>query len=373
MRKSVLFLVLFLFPSALGMTMTLVTPDSYPLQSNEALTLSITYYNERSSTVEDLSIGLTVDYPFKTVNGETYTRVIGQLKGLESTTQNYRVITYDNVPSNDYNLKPFWCIGTCSTKVSDNVQIRFSGEQKLQMISYSFSNDELSPSQETNFTIELKNFGTGKARDVIINVSNGQDGVIPFIFKDKPNYYYLGDIDAGKTESVTFNVRISKDLNPGVYAIPVQVKSDGETTNVGDLNFEIFNQADIRIAVIETDPSLPIEGQAYSLLVTLENVGQGKARSTKATLLGNMIGDTSSYIGVLEKDDSDVALFEILPGSDKIFQIEISYEDDLGQHTFTRETTIKLEQGERTNYAPIILLFFVIGIAYFFWKRKKRK
>jgi len=57
------------------MTLSLVTPDSYPLESSQAATLSITYYNEKASVINDLTVGIVVEHPFKSVSGETYSRV----------------------------------------------------------------------------------------------------------------------------------------------------------------------------------------------------------------------------------------------------------------------------------------------------------
>lgn len=377
MKKTVLtiLILLTLFSPVMGMTMSLVTPESYPLESNKAVTLSITFHNDKAGPVNDLKVGLTVEYPFKTVAGETYERTIGRLGGLDSTTQNFRVLTYDDVPSGNYDLEPYWCTGDCNAQISSNVGIRFEGEQQLQMTSYSFTEPSLTPSQDTNLTINVKNYGSGKANNVILNITNDDDGVTPFIFKDKPNYYFIGDLRAGETASVDFQVRLSNDLEPGVYAIPVQVKSEAGNTSVGDLNFEVVNSGDVRIAVIETDPTTPVKGEDYTLLVTVENVGQGKARSTKATLVGDVFGDTSSYIGVLDKDDSDVALFEVEDGSSKNYSVKVTYEDDLGNHATTTQITVRMKEGVGVNYTPLILLLVITGVAGFlyWWFKKKRK
>jgi len=93
------FLLLLLVPSiSFGLIQSLVTPSAYPLSSNIPVTVFIKTENTDVSSVDNVTVGLDLSYPFVKVSGESYDQKVGTLAGSSSDTRGFRVVTSDDVP-----------------------------------------------------------------------------------------------------------------------------------------------------------------------------------------------------------------------------------------------------------------------------------
>jgi len=468
---------------ALEVSFTLVEPEVYPFESNQATTITLSAYNMDANTANDLSIGIDVQYPFKAASGESYEKIIGDLAAHTSVNKDFRLVTYDNVEAGDYVLKTYYCSSPCTYKQYVNLGVRFTASGDVEIVSYEFEDELLVPGEKNVLNVTLKNEGLAEANDVKLIITNEYDNQKHFVFLDKSNQYFIGDMNIGEIVSVPFEIKVSEDLSSGVYVLPVSVEFDGETHDLGEISFEVVNaadlsltysfgddnlypglntnlaitlvnegsaksknlklnltgvgdyfiltdlpnyyrigdldvgesvtvnydivlnkelspgvvsvpvyvdyglgssslvgsiifevisKADVNIALVETDPVTPIKGESFTVMTTVENVGFGKAKSTIVEIVGDVTGTTTSYLGVLDKDEDDVAMMDVIPGKDTSYTIKVTYTDDLGIHEVSRDVSFVFSRPPiKKSYWWWLFSLLVILVVGYLWKTKR--
>ncbi|PIO00596.1 hypothetical protein COT72_00780 [archaeon CG10_big_fil_rev_8_21_14_0_10_43_11] len=363
------------FSSAHALAVSVVDPTTYPLTSNQPFSITVKVFNDGVTKLEDYSVGIQSEYPYKSLAGEVYTQKIGDINGKETILKTFRFLTYDNVIEGSYPLKVFTCTGQCGAKSFAVQNLQFSGSANIQISQYSFNTSELAPGEVAQLTIQLKNYGLGLASDGIINLTNVVSSYTPFIFLDKPSAYYIGDIAVNQTKNVTFLVRVNDNITKGVYAMPVQINYDNIAHDLANVQFEIVSKANLEIFKIETEPLQPVRGSEFTVLISIENIGKGEATSTRISLEGDYIGERVSFIGSLDEHEDDIGLLRIFSLSGEQLTATLTYTDDLGTHTITQPITLTLGPAPPLSITPFILGVFALAgvLAYMFRKRIFKK
>lgn len=375
MRKilfATMLLIAMSYASALDVS--LINPSIYPLSSNQPFTITITAFNGELSEFNDLTIGIEASYPFITVGGETYERRVGDLQSLKSAYATFRLKTSENVPEGSYAIRAYYCSGSCTTKTIANLDLQFIGNEDVRLLSQAFSTNLVFPNNETTLTLTIKNYGTGKVRDASLKINNSINGIIPIIFTNNSNDYFIGDIPSNSQMSVAFKLLFNDELSPGVYSLPVYINTPASSTKIGELNFEISSKSEMIIPLIETEPAIPVLGAPLTIIATIENTGSGTAKSVVATLESNGKKISANYIGKVDSGDDDVAIFEITQGDSKDYQVKIAYSDDLGSHETVKELSVDYKIVADLSWIQnLLIVIIVIGAGFYFYKRKKKK
>lgn len=372
-RILALMSIFLMISSGYAVTLSVADPSPYPLESNQAFSVTVQLYNNGLSRIDDYSIGIIPEYPFKTVSGETYEYKLGDIEPKTTVYKTFRLLTYDNVPEGNYNLKTYYCTGTCSSKSIDSQSLQFTGSATVQIISYAFNDTIIIPGQSYTLSIALKNYGTGDAQDVILNMTNYISDDNPFIFVDKPSNFYIGTINLSETKTINFTVKVNEDISRGVYSMPVKSTYDSASYNLGSIDFNVGSSSNISIIKIETDPLQIKKNEEFSVIITVENTGKGKAESVTAYLTGDYTGEKISYIGGLDSNEDDLAILNVLKTKGTEYGIKISYRDDLGYHEITGEYNLEVAPLELNINWTLLLTLAIAGIGIFYLYKKKRK
>jgi len=336
--------------------------------------ITVMVYNPELTVFDDLTVGLDLSYPFQAISGESYERRIGDLAATSSAYTSFRLKTYEDVPEGEYPLRVYHCSGECAAKNYKDIYLQFSGTSDLRLVNYSFSTQTIIPEEDFTITLSIKNFGTGKLRDLSVQINNSLQGLIPFLFKDKANNYYLGDLNPDSTMSIAFKVAVNDELEPGVYSIPVIVNTPTQSLHVGHLVFKLSAKADLTIPLVETEPVIPTLGKPVTIMATLENVGPGDAKSVVAVLEKGSKIVGANYIGKVESADDDVALFEIVQDAEKDYVVRVTYTDDLGEHEITKNFTSNYEVVTDFSWIQnLLVLSGLVVIAFVVYKKKLKK
>ncbi|MBR9678747.1 MAG: hypothetical protein GON13_00580 [Nanoarchaeota archaeon] len=372
MRK-IAFLLIFLLSlqTVNAIILSVTNPSNYPLESNLDVMLSILAYNADLTYSDDLFIGLDLSYPFKEITGETYEKRVGDLASLTSVYSSFRIRTYEDVPEGEYAIRVYHCTGLCTARTYKDISLQFSGTSDVRLVEYKLSNETIVPEQEFDLTLSIKNFGTGKTRDASVQVNNSLQEIIPLIFKEKPNNYFIGDLEANTTYDLTYKIMINKELTAGVYSIPVMINTPTTSFHVGNMILELSSKSEITIPLIETEPAKPVLGKSVTIIATIENNGPGNAKSVVATLLLNSEQVSANYIGEVESEDDDIAIFDIVQEKGKDYTLKITYTDDLGNHETTKTFTANYKVVIDLSWLQNIILLSVLGAGGFLIYKKK--
>ncbi len=372
MKKAIaLLLPLLLVNSIFAITITTTDPTVYPLKSSTPFTLTVIAYNNEPQKKTNVSIGIEVESPFKTVQGELYEKQVGNIDTEEESKRYFRLFTEANVPEGNYPLKLYYCLDSCTVKKYADISMYFNASSNVQIKSMTMKN-ELIPGEEAKITLTLKNYGQAIAKETSINLTD--NGNVIF---EGTNNQYIGDVAINEEKQIEFKIRLNKDITPGIYDIPIKIKHDNMIKAAGDITYEVISKAELRIVATETDPLILTENTKFTMLVTVENTGRGSARSTLLEITDNVKGNRYGYVGTLEKDEDDIAIIEIVPNGQTTYTLKLSYIDDLGAHEITKAVTFTFNPAPPKDYTTAIIISAVgfLTISYILIKKvmKNRK
>ena len=247
--------------------------------------------------------------------------------------------------------------------------------------------EEIRPGDEFTLSLKLTNKGETAAHDIFVEI-----GEVQSIYSNDPNNYYIERIDPEKSREIQLHFKSSKDTPTGTITIPIKITYEGLSSEVKKQSeiagIEVIGIAELSISNIKTDPLNVKQGEDFTLLVRIENAGDGDAKSVKATITGlPFSGVKEAFLGKIEPDDDSPAVFTLIPDESGSFDyhLQISYKDDSGNHTITEKMRLVVRDnrnemrnllgGNRNIIIGVIVAFIAIlsglGIHRYF-KRKKR-
>jgi hypothetical protein len=158
----------------------------------------------------------------------------------------------------------------------------------------------------------------------------------------------------------------------------ITASNDAETFQIDktqEIGIDVLNLAKIDISSLKFDPEMPVKGQQVSMILRLENVGEGEARFVKARLEGlKGSGSTEAFLGRLKKDDDAPAVFTFVPEKtgEQAATLVIEYEDDFGKHQLSEDLTFNVD-SQKGSIIPLILGAAIVLAAAVFYLKKKDK
>lgn len=156
----------------------------------------------------------------------------------------------------------------------------------------------------------------------------------------------------------------------------ITASNDAETFQIDktqEIGIDVLNLAKIDISSLKFDPEMPVKGQQVSMILQLENVGEGvEARFVKARLEGlEGSGSTEAFLGRLEKDNDAPAVFTFVPekSGEQTATLVIEYEDDFGKYQLNEDLTFNVD-SQKGSIIPLILGAAIVLAAIFYLKKK---
>lgn len=287
---------------------------------------------------------------------------------------------------------------TTTTKLEDKI---LSVKGIPRIILYKTSIGDIEPGTIKEITLNLKNSGTGMAKDVMLEINptyQGATGKSPFSIVGSGTKFSLGTLYPDDEAIVKFNLAVDIDASKGVYNLPLTISSQNRNSTTEYLGISVLSKANLAVPDIQTDPREVVPGVPAILMVTVENTGKNDAKSVQVEILENKYikEKLHGYIGTIEVDDDDTAMFEltVLPGAPKTLPIvmNVTYQDDTGEHFFIESKDLEVSSGfsgagsrtsstnrtrsSSSNMPVTALVILAVGIIiaiYYYKKYKKDK
>ena len=130
--------------------------------------------------------------------------------------------------------------GTSVRSVDDAISITITRRPSLEVVGVDFDEKKISPGEEFEKKIRLKNVGKGIAKDVILALDVEQ---LPFIPVYKSSELYIGDMERGEIKDVTLTFLVNDDAEIKPYLIPLTLNYYDELGN------EITDEKSVGIAL----------------------------------------------------------------------------------------------------------------------------
>ena len=381
-----------------GVEVSDITPN--PARPGEDLLIKVNIENNGDNPAENVKVGIEELYPF-TFKYST-SGIYGSGTNTERTFQIERIrqrskveidfhFTVDaKADSGDYQLE-FTIKDNSGTSLSKRIPIRIEGNPDLVLIGTEIlpangnnggdinnsSSRAITPGQEFYLRTAVKNAGNGNAKNVRVMLNlNGSSPLIPL----EDNVRFFENLNAGSSENLSFKLLLGSNADVQPYKIPMRItaSNDAETFQIDktqEIGIDVLNLAKIDISSLKFDPETPLKGQQVSMIVRLENVGEGEARYVKARLEGlEGSGNKASFIGRLKKYDDAPAVFTFVPEKtgEQAVTLVVEYEDDFGNHQLSENLTFNVNSSNG-SIIPFILGAVIILAAAIFYMKKKGK
>jgi hypothetical protein len=270
----------------------------------------------------------------------------------------------------------------CSALDTERV-FRLSFDHLLYMSNISTSPLEIYPGQEANISFQIENTGDQFIRDIRINL----DMPAEFAPYRDINRRKIAQMDAGSSETISFNILPLPKTEDGVYKLNIIAQY---INYVGDEREE-NNTISI---IVGSSPKLLAELSSSDIYkgnnlgnvkikVINNNVGNVKflqvnlADSEDYTILGSSM----DYVGDLNSDDfSDVSFKISVNDNAETIELPITllYKDALNKD-YTQEVKVQFkiptaaEAGIKTSSSGLIVIIVIIAIVGFIIYRRYNK
>jgi uncharacterized membrane protein len=134
--------------------------------------------------------------------------------------------------------------------------------------------------------------------------------------------------------------------------------------------------AELGFVSVDTNPPRLLENTPFDLTVRIENTGTGEAKQVSAKVDLPTEGTKESFIGKIQPGNDAPALF-LLEGAKSgnyPYNLTITYTDDMGTHTQTRQMNLRVPAADMTGTIILVLIILAIlgFIAYRYWYLPKR-
>ncbi|KKH49761.1 COG1361 S-layer family protein [Methanosarcina sp. 1.H.A.2.2] len=369
-----------------------ITPN--PARPGEDLLIKINIENTGNDPAEKVKIGIEELDPFifKYSTSEVYgsgtnTERIFQIEQIRQRAKvelNFHFRVDERATSGVRQLE-FTIVDGDGVSFSKRIPIRVEGNPDIVLMGTvitpangeNASVDALIPGQAFYLRTTVKNAGNGNAKNVrVILDLNGSSPLISL----EDNVRFFEALKAGSSENLSFKLLLGSNAEVQPYKIPLRITASNEAEDfqinkAQEIGVNVLNQAKINIASLKFDPQMPVKGQKVSMILKLENVGEGEARFVKASLDGlEGPGSTEAFLGRLKKDDDAPAVFTFIPekAGDQEVTLLVEYEDDFGKHQLSEDLTFSVDRQEG-SIIPIVLGAALILAAAVFYMKKKGK
>lgn len=367
-----------------------ITPN--PARPGEDLLIKINVENTGDDPAENVIIGIEELDPFifKYSTSGVYgsgtnterTFQIEQMRQRSKVELDFHFSVSSEAKSGVYQLE-FTIKDDGGTSFSRRIPIRVEGNPDLVLVGTEIflanvdnsSSGALIPGEEFYLRTAVKNAGNGNAKNVRVMLDlNSSSPMIPL----QDNVFFIENLSTGSSENLSFKLLLGSNAGVQPYRIPLRItaSNEAETLQINksqEIGVNVLNQAKINIASLKFDPEMPERGQQVSMILRLENVGEGEARFVKARLEGlEGSGSTDAFLGRLDKDDDAPAVFTFIPekSGEQNVTLLVEYEDDFGDHRLSEDLTFNVIRKGDSTVPFVLMAILILAVALYYLKKK---
>ncbi len=223
---------------------------------------------------------------------------------------------------------------------------------------------------EIELFLELHNVGGSGARQIVVSFSS--QALVPI---GTSNVKTVPSLQKNEHGVVSQKFSIAPNLKSGTY--PVQVTLDYED-GLG-VQYQRSEEVGVRIAgenptpvpvplpviaAASTEPEEIVSGKPFTMTLTIDNVGEGRAYDLLIYLSGNdgfapWQGSNVLAVGDLPPGGSKTVSFRMVADSNvtsgpKVVSLSLSYGDDTGQRTTSPQSAAVMISGGAAKVPPFI-------------------
>lgn len=257
-----------------------------------------------------------------------------------------------------------------------NVNTSLGIRKEAVLVMDSSLNESVNPGDDIPVTLTVTNNGQFLADDVTLKITNVTGSIAP----KNTDLYHLGIVRQGEQKSVDLVLLSDKNADIGLIRVPVTISYnslDGvaKTQSTG-IDIMMKGKAELGFVSVDTNPPRLSEGTPFDLTIRIENTGTGEAKQVSAKIDLPAEGTREAFIGKIKPGNDAPALFllEGMKGGNYPYNLTVTYTDDMGVHTLTRQMNMRVPPADSSG--TIIFVIIVLGIigflGYRYWYLPKK-
>ncbi|PKL59620.1 MAG: S-layer protein [Methanomicrobiales archaeon HGW-Methanomicrobiales-4] len=230
------------------------------------------------------------------------------------------------------------------------------------------------PGTKIEGNITIRNEGSSQADNIQVTVN----GSPPSVIASGISSFQIENLVAGESVNRELSLLVDKNIPAGLIEAPVRMKYallDGTSIEqYGSIGLDVRGEAELGITAVETTPTRITRGEAFDLMIRVQNTGTGDAKSVAAKIDLPISGTKEAFVGKIKPGNDAPATF-ILEGANPgeyNYTVTISWTDDWGEHSFTRDLsqTVPGSDGSGTIIVIVVVLIIAGAGAFWYWRRK---
>lgn len=337
------------------------------------------------------------EYPFSLVEGESQARSLGTIGSSQSSKQavieRFNLKVAQDAGDGYHKVKVRYKDGSYDPWTTlENFRIKVQTSDALLGVDKSFSVPSVTaPGDKAKLAIDFKNYASSSLKNikVSLDLTEIEEGSMPFAPMGSSNEKVFPYLKPNSVLPVSFDLLVDSGAVSKAYKIPLKFGySDYLNKNYSKSSFVtlvVGDKPDLGVTLERTEIYTP--ETPGNVVLRLVNKGNPDIKFLNVRVLQNenvkVIGADESYIGKLDSDDFSTAEFKLfLEGEDSIkIPVQVSYKDtNNNDYRENREVELKLySNGEAkelgvkggNGYAWIILTLAIIGIGYYYYRKRK--
>lgn len=368
--------------------------EPLPAQPGQYVTAYIELENTGNEDAQKAAIEIIDQFPFSSISDAEAHKKIGVLKSQQSYVEKFTIRVDSQAIIGNNKLKIRY------TADEDNgpwlekdltIQVK-PNEASLTIINVKTTPEEITPGEEGEITIRVKNDADIVLRDIslqlgLVSASGSTITDLPFIPTDSSTEKKINRLNVGEMKDFSFTVKAYPDATPGYYKLPLAISfydDEGSQTSSEDI-VGVIIKAEPELKIYLEETTITEVNTQGEITLNFVNKGINDLKFLDIEVLEKeeyeLLSNSQSYIGDLDSDDYRSETFTIRPTQkDTELDVNVSFKDE-NNKAYTYTTSVALHfnktnkaKNDSLSLSTILLIIVVIGIIlYAIRRRMKRK
>lgn len=348
--------------------------SSDTLRPKSDATLTMTFTNTGLTEMTNVFVEATLGPYLKLTSGEPK-QEIGALgaTALQQAAISFKVDD-DAISTTTFvtlEVKSYTSTSEFTKTISIPITIRRNPILQIENVEYL---EEVAPGKTTTLSFDVVNAGDGPAKDLKISLNQTELFIVP----TSGGETLIKTLGASERTTVEFPITINPDASIGINSVVVGLSYYDETNSdmfseTNKIGLSVTGEANF---VISMDGGTGFYyGQIGEAEIEISNSGSGPAEFVTIVAESDY-GSKEIYIGSLDADDSETirVVQDLRSVSQKYpIKLKISYRDKFQNEYSVVKTVEAIPENAPADYTMVIILVALIGIAIWYYRRRKKK